>query len=136
MTSAAGLRRPRRRVRLPSAWHLVLLPVALLMAIPLIWMLLTSVSTLAETRHFPPSLPSGLHWQNYTQAWNDSPMARWLINSAIVSFTCVVHASGFVARPIGADLVWDLYQRVRGHLDRVWWDPQSALTRGKVFDFR
>ena len=60
------------------------------MAIPLIWMVLTSVSTLEETRHFPPSLPSGLHWQNYTQAWNDSPMARWLINSAIVSFTCVV----------------------------------------------
>jgi multiple sugar transport system permease protein len=90
MTSVAGVRRPRRRVRPPSAWHLVLLPVAVLMAIPLIWMVLTSVSTLEETRHFPPSLPSGLHWQNYTQAWNDSPMARWLINSSIVSFTCVV----------------------------------------------
>ena len=63
---------------------------ALLMATPLVWMLITSLSTLEETRRFPPGLPSGLHWANYVAAWTDSPMARWLINSAIVSVTCVV----------------------------------------------
>jgi len=46
------------------------------------------------------------------------------------------NAPGFVPLPIGADLVWDLYQRVRLHLERVWWDPDSALTRGKVFNFQ
>jgi multiple sugar transport system permease protein len=64
--------------------------VAVVRALPLLWMLLTSVSTLAETRRFPPGLPSGIHWANYSQAWTDSPMARWMINSAIVSTTCVV----------------------------------------------
>jgi multiple sugar transport system permease protein len=68
----------------------VLVPVALLMVLPLLWMLVTSLSTLAETRRFPPGLPSSLQWSNYATAWNDSPMLHWLVNSAIVSVTCVV----------------------------------------------
>jgi multiple sugar transport system permease protein len=80
----------RRRRHWPSGWHLVLIPVALVMAAPLIWMAITSLSTLAETRHFPPRLPSSLHWHGYVQAWQESPFARWLINSTIVSATCVV----------------------------------------------
>jgi multiple sugar transport system permease protein len=80
----------RRRRRVPSAWHLVLLPVALLMAAPLVWMVLTSLSTLEETRRFPPGPPSSLHWSNYATAWNGSPMGHWLLNSAIVSVTCVI----------------------------------------------
>jgi multiple sugar transport system permease protein len=68
----------------------VLLPLALLMAIPLLWMLMTSVSTLAETRRFPPGLPSGLHWGGYHLAWVQAPFAQWLLNSSIVSITCVV----------------------------------------------
>jgi multiple sugar transport system permease protein len=68
----------------------VLLPVALVMAIPLLWMLVTSLSTLAETRRFPPGLPSSLHWGNFVQAWNGSPFGQWLLNSAIVSVTCVI----------------------------------------------
>lgn len=83
---------PVRRVRSrrPSAWHLVLLPVGLVMASPLIWMLVTAVSTLQETRHFPPQLPSSIHWHNFTLAWTDSPFGRWMLNSTIVSVTCVV----------------------------------------------
>ena len=80
----------KRRLRRPSGWHLVLIPVALLMAMPLVWMLVTSLSTLAETRRFPPGLPSSLHWHNFVRAWTDSPFARWLVNSTIVSVTCVI----------------------------------------------
>jgi multiple sugar transport system permease protein len=80
----------RRRRRTPSAWHLVLIPVALVMASPLIWMLITSLSTLAETRHFPPELPSSLHWHNFVVAWSGSPFGRWMLNSTIVSLSCVV----------------------------------------------
>ena len=50
----------------------------------------TSLSTLAETRRFPPGLPSSLHWVNFAHAWTDSPLGRWLLNSTIVSVTCVV----------------------------------------------
>jgi multiple sugar transport system permease protein len=89
-TAGPAPMRPPRRLRAPSAWHLVLIPTALLMAFPLLWMLLTSLSTVAETRQFPPGLPSSLQWSNYATAWNDSPMAHWLVNSAIVSVTCVI----------------------------------------------
>jgi multiple sugar transport system permease protein len=80
----------RRRWRRPSGWHLVLIPVAVLMAVPLIWMVITSLSSLADTRRFPPGLPSTLRWSNYVTAWTQSPFARWLGNSAIVSVTCVL----------------------------------------------
>jgi multiple sugar transport system permease protein len=74
----------------PSRWHLVLIPIALVMAFPLLWMLVTSVSTLADTEHFPPRLPSSLDWSSYSAAWNGSPFGRWLVNSTVVSVTCVV----------------------------------------------
>jgi multiple sugar transport system permease protein len=77
-------------LRRPSAWHLVLLPLAFAMLLPLLWMLVTSLSTLAETRRFPPGLPSSLHWHNYATAWVQSPFARWLLNSGVVAVTCVV----------------------------------------------
>jgi multiple sugar transport system permease protein len=80
----------RLRVRRPSAWHLVLAPLAVVMAIPLLWMLVTSLSTLAETRRFPPGLPSSLHWVNYANAWTTSPLGHWLLNSTIVAVTCVL----------------------------------------------
>src|SRR4051795_12578150 len=80
----------RLRLRTPSPWHLVLVPLSLVMLLPLLWMLVTSLSTLAETRRFPPGLPSSLHWHNYATAWVQSPFARWLLNSAVVAVTCVV----------------------------------------------
>src|ERR1700733_11288045 len=93
-TEAPPVRRRRRR---PSGWHLVLIPVALVMASPLLWMLVTSLSTLAETRRFPPGLPSSLHWHNFVDAWTGSPFARWMLNSAIVSITCVISNLVFCA---------------------------------------
>src|SRR3954451_7082073 len=86
----AEARRPPRRRHWPSGWHIVLIPVALVMASPLLWMLVTSLSTLEETRRYPPQLPSTLQWHNFVKAWSDSPFGRWLINSTIVSVTCVV----------------------------------------------
>jgi multiple sugar transport system permease protein len=90
MTVAETVAASRRRRRRPSGWHLVLIPVALVMSVPLLWMIVTSLSSLAETRRFPPGLPSSLHWNNFSQAWTDAPFAHWLVNSAIVSVTCVV----------------------------------------------
>jgi multiple sugar transport system permease protein len=78
------------RVRRPSPWHLVLAPLAALMLVPLVWMLLTSLSTESETRRFPPGLPSSLQWSNFRVAWDDAPFGHWLTNSAVVSVTCVV----------------------------------------------
>ena len=39
------------------------------MLTPLLWMVMTSIQTPAEACRFPPVLPSGIHWQNYTNAF-------------------------------------------------------------------
>jgi multiple sugar transport system permease protein len=91
VTAVDTLARPvRKRSWRASPWHLVLLPIAIVMASPLIWMVITSVSTLEETRHFPPQLPSSIDLQGYVSAWTEAPFARWLFNSTVVSLVCVV----------------------------------------------
>jgi multiple sugar transport system permease protein len=80
------------RWRLPfSPRHLALMPLAALMLIPLAWMLITSIQTLPESRHFPPVLiPSGIHWENYPDAWNAAPFGRFFINSLAVTVSSVI----------------------------------------------
>ncbi len=68
----------------------MLIPLAAVMGAPLVWMLVTSLSTREDTRHFPPRLPSSLHWHSFAQAWTESPFARWMLNSTVVSLTCVI----------------------------------------------
>ena len=62
------------RTRRPSALHLILLPLSLVMVAPLVWMVLVSFSTQEESRRFPPGLPSGIEWGNYTAALRDAPL--------------------------------------------------------------
>jgi multiple sugar transport system permease protein len=74
----------------PSPLHLILFPLSLVMISPLVWMVLLSVSTEEETRRFPPGLPSGIEFHNYLDAWAQSDLGHWLLNSAIVSVVCVL----------------------------------------------
>jgi len=49
-------------VRRPSTWHLVLLPMAIVFALPLLWLLLSSFMTNAQINRFPPTIiPDSLH---------------------------------------------------------------------------
>jgi multiple sugar transport system permease protein len=85
--------RPSARLRriLPfDPWHLVLAPIALVMLTPLLWMVVTSLETVAETRQFPPVLvPSSFRWQNYQAVLEGAPFARWFLNSTVVTTACV-----------------------------------------------
>jgi multiple sugar transport system permease protein len=81
---------PRRRF-LFSGWHLVLLPLAFVMLIPMLWMAITSVETLNETRHFPPILvPHGIRWQNYSDVLKQAPFGRWFLNTLVVTVASVL----------------------------------------------
>jgi multiple sugar transport system permease protein len=85
-------RKPKSRWPLPfSPWHLVLAPIALVMLTPLLWMLVTSIETVAETRRFPPVIiPSHVHWQNYQTALTEAPFSRWFMNTMIVTVVSVI----------------------------------------------
>jgi multiple sugar transport system permease protein len=73
-----------------SPWHLFLLPVAVIMLVPLAWMVIVSLETSAEAQSFPPVVfPSGLHFHNYVTTWNTEPFGDFFLNSAIYSLTTV-----------------------------------------------
>jgi multiple sugar transport system permease protein len=60
------------------------------MLIPIVWMLVTSLETLNETRHYPPVLlPHTLVPGNYTQVLQQAPFARWFVNTMIVTVATV-----------------------------------------------
>ena len=74
-----------------SPRHLFLMPLAALMLLPLYWMVLTSLQTLPEARHFPPELiPKSITWENYPNAWNAAPFGRFFANSFIVTGCAVL----------------------------------------------
>jgi multiple sugar transport system permease protein len=80
----------RRHRFLFSPWHLVLLPIAAVMVVPLAWMVVTSLQTLDETRHFPPKLlPESAQFGNYTEVLQRAPFGRWFLNTLIVTLLCV-----------------------------------------------
>jgi multiple sugar transport system permease protein len=78
-----------------SPWHFVLMPVALIMLVPLLWVVMTSLETLAQTQHFPPILwPGSFQWNNYPRAWSSVPFSRWFLNTIVV--TTVIVASNLL----------------------------------------
>ena len=83
---------PPRRLRLPfSPWHLVLIPASIVLLVPFVWLLLTSLETSSEALHFPPLLtPHVLKLSNYPAAWRSAPFGRFFINSAVVAVTTVL----------------------------------------------
>ncbi|MFK4087678.1 carbohydrate ABC transporter permease [Kribbella sp. NPDC020789] len=74
----------------PSGWHLVLAPLALLFALPLLWLLLSSVMSNAEINRFPPALiPSRIDLGGYRYVLGNALFPRWFVNSMIVSAVAV-----------------------------------------------
>ena len=82
---------PRRKWLPFSPWHFLLMPVAIVMLVPLVWVVMTSFETLAQTQHFPPILwPGTFQWHNYPSAFTSVPFARWFWNTTIVTTVVVV----------------------------------------------
>lgn len=82
----------RRRKVLPfSPWHFVLAPLALLFALPLMWLVLSSFMSNAQINRFPPTIiPDSLHITGYRFVIENALFPRWFINSVIVSSVAVM----------------------------------------------
>jgi multiple sugar transport system permease protein len=78
--------------RLPfNPWHLVLAPTAIIFALPLVWMLLSSFMSNAQINQFPPTIiPDSLHVVGWDHVLTQASFPRWFANSTIVSLVCVV----------------------------------------------
>jgi multiple sugar transport system permease protein len=73
-----------------SPWHLVLVPVALVFALPLAWLALSSFMSNAQINRFPPTIiPHSLHVDGYRFVLHNALFPRWFLNSVIVSSVVV-----------------------------------------------
>lgn len=98
------VRKPR--FRLPEDFHLgdfplyaTLFLLSVAFSMPFLWLILTSLKPPEEI--FAGELfPRNWTWANYQQIFSDVPIARWMLNTAIVSVlgvVSVVISSSFVA---------------------------------------
>jgi multiple sugar transport system permease protein len=83
--------RPARRRLLPfDPWHLALAPAALVFAIPLLWLLISSLMTNAQINRFPPTIiPDSLHLDGYRFVLGNALFPTWFLNSTIVALVTV-----------------------------------------------
>jgi ABC-type glycerol-3-phosphate transport system permease component len=71
---------------------LLLLAISLLVALPFLWMLSTSLKPdLRAIYQFPPEwIPREPAWGNYLRAWRAAPFGRYMLNSTIVAVGVMV----------------------------------------------
>ncbi len=86
---AATLTFPVGRARKPFKWSfLVWYPVIVIagfvMALPLIWMILTALKSNGQVLNLAaPVIPQPFEWGNLVQAWDSAPFGRFYLNSLI-----------------------------------------------------
>ncbi|MER7007342.1 carbohydrate ABC transporter permease [Dactylosporangium sp. NPDC000555] len=64
--------------------HILLAVWALLIIVPLIWVLLASFKNTTEIFSAPWTLPGELRWENWGRAWTKAHVGRYVLNSMIV----------------------------------------------------
>lgn len=84
-------RLPRRRGLPFSGWHFVIAPLALIFALPLMWLTVSSFMTNAQINRFPPTIiPDSLHLDGYRYVLQNALFPRWFLNSLVVSAVVVL----------------------------------------------
>jgi ABC-type glycerol-3-phosphate transport system permease component len=71
----------------------------ILMVLPFVWLLVSSLKTTSEMFSSPFALPAVLHWSNFVEAWQTG-VAKYLLNSLFVtalSVAAILVVSGLAA---------------------------------------
>ena len=58
---------------------------ALTILVPVAWVFMASVKQNSEFYGNPWTLPMGLHWQNFVDAWTKARMGEYMLNSVLVT---------------------------------------------------
>ena len=69
--------------------YVALSTLAVLILVPLCWVLLASVKQNSEFYGNPWTLPASFYWQNFVEAWTSANMGSYMANSAIVTVTAL-----------------------------------------------
>ncbi|MCX7919693.1 MAG: carbohydrate ABC transporter permease [bacterium] len=64
---------------------------AILFILPFLWMVSTSLKDSTAVFTFPPKwIPQPIKWSNYPESWTLLPFTRFLINTCIITFSCII----------------------------------------------
>lgn len=86
---AEGLAMSRRVAR--SAVWLLVMAGGIMMVVPFLWMVVTSLKTDPEALAFPPKFfPESAQWANYAEAWKIAPFGRFFLNSVVISLAVTI----------------------------------------------
>ncbi len=81
--------------------YLLLILVSIILLLPLVWMVSTSLKPMAEIAQFPPTLfPETVQWENYRIAVESFPFFRYAWNTLVITFFVVlgnVLSNSFIA---------------------------------------
>jgi multiple sugar transport system permease protein len=81
--------------------YAVLIAGSVVMLLPFLWMISTSVKTYAEALAMPPIwIPERLMWSNFAEGWAMAPFARFFINSVVIAVATA--AGGVVVSALAA----------------------------------
>jgi multiple sugar transport system permease protein len=74
-----------------SLIYLILILGCIVMAMPFLWMIVSSLKSAGEIWTFPPVFfPKDIKWANYIDAWNALPFDKFFINTLIVTISVTV----------------------------------------------
>lgn len=76
--------------------HLVLITVSTVVILPFLWMITTSLKPPKLAFTAPYLIPTHFYWQNFVNAWQEAPFARYYLNSIVVAF-CVTFGQVFTS---------------------------------------
>lgn len=73
------------------AVHTILIAGALILMVPLAWMISTSLKDLGDVFYFPPRwIPDPIRWSNYIEVFRVVPFGRYIFNTAQIVLVDVV----------------------------------------------
>ena len=72
-----------------AARHAVMVALSLLALLPLYFMLVNAFKTEVGYATSPLGLPHPLTWENFARVFAQSSMARWIVNSAVLTVSSV-----------------------------------------------
>ena len=70
--------------------YFVLFMLAVTIVVPVAWVFMASIKENREFYGNPWTLPEGIYWQNFVDAWNKASMGQYMINSVIVTALSII----------------------------------------------
>ena len=70
--------------------YVVLGLLAVLILIPVLWVIVASVKETSEHYGSPWALPTHIHWQNFVDAWTKANMGGYMLHSVMITVMALV----------------------------------------------